>query len=234
VLEQIRSAPDYELAWEANEPLVTIRVATRNRAELLTERALPSVLRQSYSNWECVVVGDHCTDDTDQRIKALGDERIRFLNLPYWGPYPDEPQARLHYVVGLHAMNAGLRRARGRWIAALDDDDEFAPDHLVVLLEHARQTKAELVYGRLRVVEASTGRPMELDISEWPPRVGAFNFLSSLMHSGLKRFEHDPNCHLAAEPADWNACRRMWEAGVRFSFLDREVGTYYFKRRVWP
>src|SRR6266496_3474924 len=54
-------------------PLVSVRVATFNRAELLVGRALPSVLNQTYDELEVVVVGDHCTDQTAERIEALGD-----------------------------------------------------------------------------------------------------------------------------------------------------------------
>ncbi len=54
-----------------------------------------------------LIVGDHCTDDTAERIAALGDPRIRFINLPARGVYPAEPFARW-CVAGAAPMNHAL------------------------------------------------------------------------------------------------------------------------------
>jgi glycosyltransferase involved in cell wall biosynthesis len=230
-LERVRAAPDYEVAFQP-DPLVTVRIATYNRAEVLCERTLPSVLRQTYANWEAIVVGDACTDDTEERIRALGDERIRFINLPFRGPYPDDDRTRWR-VIGVNPMNTGMRLARGQWIAPLDDDDEFDADHIEVLLAHAQATHAELANGQLRVLDTQTGAVAHAELCSWPPEDGRFNFLASLMHTGLRAFEYDANSHLAGEVSDWNLARRLWQAGARFSFLDRAVGTYYLRPRSW-
>ncbi len=100
LLEEIRSAPDYESPYDESEPLVTVRVATYNRSDKLIGRALASVLGQTYRNWEAVVVGDACTDDTEERVASIGDDRIKFVNLPFHGPYPDEPTERWRVAGG--------------------------------------------------------------------------------------------------------------------------------------
>ena len=82
-------------AYDGNtEPLITITIATFNRAEILTRRTLPIVLAQTYQNFEIVIVGDHCTDDTEQQLQRLGDSRIRFINLPERGRYPQKRERR--------------------------------------------------------------------------------------------------------------------------------------------
>ena len=207
-----------------------MRVATYNGAELLCSRALASLQAQSYERWECIVVGDAVTDDTEARVRALGDPRIRFIDLPYRGPYPEDPM-RLWRVAGTGPMNRGLREANGAWIAPLDHDDEFVPDHLEALLAHARATHAELVYGKLDVRHAATGRVVPNVVGAWPPVYGQFGFQGVLHHAGLRHFEVDPFARFAGEPGDWNLARRMWEAGVRFAFLDRVVTTYYWEPR---
>ncbi len=115
-------------------------------------------------------------------------------------------------------MNEGLRLANGLWITALDDDDEFDPDHIEVLLEHARQERAELGYGQLRVIDADSGRQLKERLCTWPPRAGHFNFLGSIAHAGFKRFTYDFNSHLVAEVADANLMRRMWKQGCDSPF----------------
>jgi glycosyltransferase involved in cell wall biosynthesis len=231
-LETVRSADDYSLAYDEPEPLVTVRIATFNRPGLLCERALGSVLNQTYERWEAIVVGEAAGDETEQRVKALGDDRIRFVNLPFRGPYPANAKAAWQ-VTGIRPMNEALRLAKGRWICPLDDDDEFAPDHIETLLAHVRDTRAELGYGKLSVVDYDSGQPLAIDISRWPPEDGAFNFLSTIYHSGLRVFKYDPACQFAGEVSDWNLARRMWQAGVHFSFSENVVGTYYLRGRAW-
>src|SRR5688500_3295497 len=70
-LEDFRAEPGYESLWDEREPLITIRIATYNLAEILVERALASVRRQTYERFEVIVVGDACTDDTEQRVRAI-------------------------------------------------------------------------------------------------------------------------------------------------------------------
>src|SRR5438309_5183504 len=127
-LYKLRAAASYDSAF-SGKPLISVRIATYNRADLLIERAISSVLKQTYQNFEIVVVGDHCTDDTEHKLKKLGDKRIRFYNLPNRTVYPEE-RTRKWMVIGALPMNEAAARAKGRWLAPLDDDDEFSPDHL--------------------------------------------------------------------------------------------------------
>src|SRR5439155_26568547 len=100
---------------------------------------------QTYRNFELVIVGDACTDDTAIRLRNLNDARIRWENLPTRGVYPDDPFHRW-LVAGTAPANRTLDLARGQWIAWCDDDDVWTDDHLQVLLEHAQRTGAELAY----------------------------------------------------------------------------------------
>jgi|SRR5947209_14184932 len=77
-----RSTDEYRTAYTSVDPLVSICVATVDRAGLLLERCIPSLLAQTYRNLQIVVVGDNCMDDTMQRLASHGDSRIQFVNLP--------------------------------------------------------------------------------------------------------------------------------------------------------
>lgn len=225
LLARARQSEGWRLAYSEPQPLVSVRIATKDRAELLVERALASVRRQTYPNWEAVVVGSACRDDTAERLAALGDPRIRFRNRATDGPYPDHAIQRW-YVAGVASMNRALEMSRGRWIAPLDDDDEWDDDHIEVLLGAALETQAEFVYGRLRGCLA--GEPLtDRVVGSWPPRVGGINLGAALYNAALRGFRHDEQSHLLGEPHDWNLVRRMWEAGVRFHFLDRVLATYH-------
>jgi glycosyltransferase involved in cell wall biosynthesis len=210
----------------AADPLVTVRIGAYRGQDLLLNRALPSVLGQSHGNWEAVVVCDGREAETAERIAELGDARVRCVQRPRNGPYPSDPEDRWH-VAGTHPFNRAVAAARGAWIAPIDQDDEWAPDHLEVLLEAARETRAEVVYGVSRV---ALDDGTETFFGGWPPKIGDFGFQAAIYHAGLAALLYDANSYLVGEPADWNLARRMLEAGVSFEFVERIVTTYFVEQ----
>jgi len=96
------------------QPAVSVIVPTFNRAPLLP-RALDSIIAQTYDDWEIVLVDDGSTDDTpavaDRYAQRLGD-RITVLRQDNRGSSA--------------ARNRGIEASRGRYVAFLDSDDEFA------------------------------------------------------------------------------------------------------------
>ena len=217
-----RRDPSYGDAY-ASEPLVTVRIGAYRGQDVLFERALASVLAQGYSNWEAVVVCDGPDEVTAGRVAELGDARVRCLQRPRNGPYPSPPYDRWR-VAGTHPFNHAVALARGAWIAPIDQDDEWATDHLEVLLEAAARTGAEVVYGVSRV---ALDDGTETFFGSWPPTLGDFGFQTAIYHAGLATLLYDANSHLVGEPADWNLARRMLEAGVCFEFVERIVTTYH-------
>lgn len=209
----------------SNEPLISVIVPTYNKSKVLAERAIRSVLAQTYSNFELIVVGDHCTDNTEDVVKEFHDGRIRFFNLAERGKYPSSAWDRW-MVAGSVPRNRGLELASGEWIAPLDDDDEFSNDHLELLLRHAQQNRYEMVYG-IAQMEMEPGKWVEC--GSLPLRYKHICHLSVLYSSRLKFFRYDVNAWKYVEPDDWNLWRRMKEAGVRIGFLNHVVGKHYLE-----
>jgi len=226
-LGEVRRTDAYHRARNETEPLVTVRIPTLNRSELLLERALPSIARQTYEHFEVIVVGDGCTDDTAARVEQFGDKRMRFVNLPFQFPYPSDPEDRW-LVAGTQALNHGAELARGAWIATLGDDDEFEPHHLECLLDAARSSDAEMVYGN--ILQHSPPPLDDAVLAAYPPQLGLFNFQVAIVLSALSFFEFNLQSWTLDEPGDWNLCRRMLEAGVRIGYVDRVVARYYPSR----
>lgn len=226
-LADARRDPAYELAYEDPDPLITVAVTTYHSPDTLCQRALASVRAQTHQNWEAIVVGDHCTDDTEQRVRELGDERIRFHNLPVREHDPEDPWEEWA-VRGSVPRSVAIAMARGRWIAPLSHDDQWDPDHLETLLAAARESHGELVYSRMRVVDGDDPQAGPVrSCGAWPPRLGEYNCQASLFHGLLRFLRYDRAAALASEPNDWNLARRAWEAGVRFYFVDRETATLF-------
>jgi hypothetical protein len=223
-LVAVRGTEDYRAAYTAAEPLVTVRIATYNRPDVLFDRTIPSVLNQTHGNLELIVVGDGAGPEVVARAAQVEDRRFRFVNLPHRGVYPEDPQHRW-LVAGSPGMNVGAQLAAGDWIAPLDDDDEFSPDHVEHLLDCAREGRFEMVYGRMRVVPGDGSEPYEL--GTYPPVHGQFGFQAAMYAAPLRFFEYETSSWVLGEPGDWNLCRRMMAAGVRIGYLPQVVTTLY-------
>jgi glycosyltransferase involved in cell wall biosynthesis len=205
------------------EPLVTVRIATYNRADLLVERSLASALRQTYERLEVLVVGDRTDAATDRAMAAVKDPRVRYVNLPSRGVYPSDPAQRW-LVAGSVPMNAGLALAEGSWIAPCDDDDELTDDHVEVLLHEARRRRLEMVYG---VADMQQSDGSWERVGEWPLRPGGISHGTALYSLGLRFLRYSQTCFKTPEPFDWNLWRRMDGIGVRCGFVDRVVFRHY-------
>ena len=98
-------------------PTVSVIVAAYNRSNVL-RYALRSALAQDFSDFEILVIGDACTDDTGDVVRSFNDPRVSYLSLP------------LNFGEQSGPNNVGIARAQGRYIAFLNHDDFGFPDHL--------------------------------------------------------------------------------------------------------
>jgi len=103
---------------------VSIIVPTRNRAKLLP-KALESILAQTYTDWECIVIDDISEDKTLGIIKQFAerDKRIQYIHLD-----------KHHHIA--KARNIGIRASQSPLIAYLDDDDIYYRDFLSEMISH--------------------------------------------------------------------------------------------------
>ncbi|MGD1948926.1 MAG: glycosyltransferase family 2 protein [Leptolyngbyaceae cyanobacterium] len=107
------------------EPLtVSVVVPLYNKAAYI-EQTLNSILGQTHSPHEIIVVNDGSTDDGPDLVKATEDKRIRLISQDNQGPGS--------------ARNRGLREANAAYVAFLDADDEWLPNFLATTLNHLRQ-----------------------------------------------------------------------------------------------
>lgn len=102
---------------QSSNPFFSIIIATYNRAQLLT-RAVNSLLTQTETSWEALIVDDGSTDDTYARI------------LPFLKPYPAIKYIRKSHSGFLLSRNTGIKASCGKFVTFLDSDDEYDPVHL--------------------------------------------------------------------------------------------------------
>ena len=101
---------------EREAGLVSIIMPSYNTASFI-EETIQSVLNQTYTNWELIIVDDCSTDNTDEVLENIKDSRIRYFK-------NDKNSG------AAVSRNKALREAKGQWIAYLDSDDLWMPEKL--------------------------------------------------------------------------------------------------------
>ena len=131
-----------------DEPLVSIYVPTYNRSKILIDRALNSVMSQSYKNFEFIIVGDCCTDDTELLVKKIKDKRIKFYNLNYKKKNYLKNNKYILWTTGpVVAANFALSVCKGKWVARMDDDEIWTENHIEKLLAFSQKNNLEFSSG---------------------------------------------------------------------------------------
>lgn len=100
--------------------MFSIVLPCHNREQFLPS-SIGSVIKQSYQDWELVVVDDGSTDNTQNVVKSFNDPRIKYV-------YQNNSERSA-------ARNKGIDKASGTWICFLDSDDEYQPEHLQELVK---------------------------------------------------------------------------------------------------
>jgi GT2 family glycosyltransferase len=146
----VRAAP----GGTETEPLVTVITPTRGRPEAI-RAAITSVRSQTLSEVEHLVLGDDCPD-LARRLGALRHE----FPLVMIENVPSEPSAKAYPPARTARIrNLGIRRARGTFIAHLDDDNTFEPDHLATLVTCLRANPQAVAAHSWRRLVTSGGEP---------------------------------------------------------------------------
>jgi glycosyltransferase involved in cell wall biosynthesis len=183
-------------------PLVTVVIAAYNRSEVL-RYALASAVRQTYRRLEILVVGDACTDGSEQVVAAAGDPRVSWMNL--------------ERNVGSQAgpNQVGLDAASGELIAYLGQDDVWHRDHVALLVADIERTGADVTSSVPSCVWPKPVRARRLE----SPRAGDFTPTPSLMHrraAGLAAGGWRDHRETVLPP-DADFFERLRLSGARFS-----------------
>lgn len=189
-------------------PRVTVITATYNWSSAL-HYAVASALAQGFRDFEMLVVGDGCDDDSADVVAAFGDPRLQWINLPENSGHQSRPN------------NVGLERARGDLIAYLGHDDVWHPDHLATLVSALDDSRVDLAYaiclmsgppgsGLLAISGLRQGRPGESNLF-YPP--------SSICHRAAltRRIGRWRDYREIADPPDLELLTRAIASGARFA-----------------
>lgn len=130
--------------------LVSIIMPSWNTGEFITE-SIRSVLNQTYTNWELIIIDDCSSDDTDQIVESINDERIKYLK--------NEKNCGAALT-----RNRGLREARGEWIAFLDSDDLWMPEKLEHQIDFMKKNGYSLSFTEYEKIDEDS-KPLNIYVS---------------------------------------------------------------------
>jgi len=201
--------------------LVTVICSTYNKKATL-DCALRSVLNQQFKAFEVQVIGDGCTDGSEEVVRALNDPRLHWFNLPRNTGSQSEPN------------NEGLRRAKTPYVAFIGHDDLWFPWHLERLVAYAEEASADLVHDLAASitpegVEGPHGAPnpqsgysrIYVPTSSWLHRRELVNEIG---------FWRDPD--ELAWPIDFDFTRRAAVAGKKMKCIE-SLGVLKFHSAAW-
>ncbi|HEX8207998.1 MAG TPA: glycosyltransferase family A protein [Solirubrobacteraceae bacterium] len=118
---------------------MTVIIATYDYSAVL-RHAVRSVLAQTYTTFELLVVGDACSDDSGEVVASFADPRVEWINREENAGTQAGPN------------NTGLERAAGKYVAYLGHDDLWHPWHLEALVGAAERTGAGWVHGLVELI----------------------------------------------------------------------------------
>ena len=119
-------------------PAISIVIPTYNRSEKL-KRALESIIAQTFSNWEVIIVDNSSTDDTDEMLDGFKNYPIRVFKI------------RNNGIIAA-SRNLGIRESVGEWIAFLDSDDWWHCNKLEIVVDNF-SSRNDLYYHDLQVIK---------------------------------------------------------------------------------
>ena len=123
--------PDSAVKSTTPAPLISVITATYNWSSVL-RYAIQSVLWQTLKDFEMLVIGDGCIDNSSEVVASFQDPRLRWHNLPENSGHQSMPN------------NTGLAMARGKYVAYLGHDDLWHPTHLASLVNELEKANADI------------------------------------------------------------------------------------------
>jgi glycosyltransferase involved in cell wall biosynthesis len=207
-------------------PKYSVLLPTHNRADVVGY-AIRSVLAQTDSDFELLIVGDGCTDDTASVVASFADSRIR------WFDFPKAPN------FGYANRNRALRQAAGDLVAFMAHDDLLLPDHLATLAGLFDDRAVEWAYSRpVWVSDDGVVVPYALDLRKASELDTFLNHHNSLPASTVvyRRSDSDRNGwwpeHLAGS-GDWDMWKRMLgpSHGANLAYMPRATTLHF--RAIW-
>lgn len=190
-----------------NNPRITVVTVCFNAVDVI-EKTILSVINQTYSNVEYILIDGHSSDGTVDIIKKYADRISKWISEPDKGIYD--------------AMNKGIKLATGEWINFMNAGDCFVNENVIANVVSALQDGHDVVFGNTIMVN---GRHMKLSKGQlYPDRFPQIGHQSSFVKTSLMKENHYNTRYIIS--ADFDFLYKMYKEGKDFFYIDTEVALY--------
>lgn len=199
--------------------MISVILSTYQRPKRL-KKAIKSVLNQSFTDFELLVVDDKSKDETKDVVEAFGDSRIRYIEMDR------------HFGCDTKPKNKGIMKSKGEYVAFLDDDNEYRTDHLIILFKELEKNEnIDVVYGDRWLIDETKKIPSQIGV--------AIDFKTDIL---IQRNFIDTSDVLVRRQAlfdvggfderykkyiDWNLWVRLMKFGKRFKRVPIIITDYH-------
>ena len=202
-------------------PFYSVVIPTFNQAKYLN-KAMRSVLNQTYKDFEVIIVDNYSTDETQKIIKKFKSKKVKTIKFQNKG------------IIGA-SRNAAIKISKGKWIAFLDSDDMWHPNKLKIIFDEIKKNKNIKVFCSNEILENMNNKKKKI----WFCGPYTNHFYENLLNNGNciatsasvvnkdilekeKIFFNEKKKFVTAEDFDFflNIARKRY----KFKFLDKILG----------
>lgn len=208
-----------------NRPLVSVVVPTYNREHLIV-KTIKSVLNQSYTNFELIIVDDASTDNTEKSVLQFDDPRIKFITLK-------------ENSKGTKPRNIGIRQSRGKYIALLDSDDEWISTKLEQQLNFIEQFNSTNIFCFTDIILRTDIKEIKSTNKELCANTDIMDYIlveDNSVQTSTYMFSSDLGKKTLFGPdikkhQDWDFCLRLKKKGAKFVSFPEPLTIYHIDKR---
>ena len=216
--------------YKLEKPFFSVVIPTYNH-EVFLEKAVKSVLNQTFNNYEIIIVDNYSDDNTENLIKNLNNKNIKFIK-------------NRNYGILAKSRNIGIDQSRSEWIAFLDSDDIWWQDRLKVLFDFIKK------YNNYDVICTNELEINKINNRKKVLKYGPYqnNFYKILIKYGnclstsasivKKKYLVDNQIFFSEEKdfapyEDYDFWMIIAKNNGKFKFLNRVLGEHLFHQESW-
>lgn len=203
-------------------PFFSIVIPTYNHERYITG-CIQSILAQSFTDWEVIVVNNYSEDNTIEVVKGFNDPRIQIVNIHNEG-------------IIAKSRNEGIRRAKGEWICLLDSDDAWLPYKLERVYQSISKEQPDVVCHKMQLVNGANEVLLQMECG-----VNTDNLYKELLLNGNRvqnssvcvnrSFLETNNLQISESPdftgvEDYDFMMQLALRDAKFVFLNETLGNY--------
>lgn len=194
-----------------NKPLVTISIPSYNGIDFLKNCSIPSILNQTYGNFEAFIINDGPDRAVENLIKSLNDNRFKYLDYPKVNYHSKHETWCLGGTTG---QNIALDMCSGDYISHLDQDDLWAPFFLSYKVNYLNSNK-EIDFVHSNCIWSSGNIIFGTNYNGSKTK-NTMSHHTVMYRSFLKKYKYTTT---GSVPADFDRWQRMYDDGVKMKYL---------------